>query len=232
MTKNVNPQKGFQMSAVFKLSIYVSLGLMLALVGVGCGSSESSKPANAEDMLKGIVTAQPADTPESLAKKQAQLELNLKAAKEQIASGEFDAAIAGLEEAVGFDPRHREVLLLLVQASRQRSKELTQEDPWKSYRLIVQAGGYLRTFQEAHSDLSPDEKRLLADVLFDEACSHARSKRQDEFRGSLGAAIAAGFTDAARIENDLDIKPFWDVPEMKEMLKQTVDSLKQRGTAF
>ena len=218
------------MSTVLKVYIYLSLGLMLALVCVGCGSTESSKPANPEDMLSGIVTAQPADTPETLAKKKAQLESNLKAAEEQIASGQLDSAIAGLEEAVGFDPKHREVLLLLVQVSRQRSKELSQEDPSKSYRLIVQAGGYLRTLQEAHSDLSPDEKRLLAEVLFDEACSHARSKRQDEFRGSLSAAISAGFADAKRIETDPDIKPFWDVPELKAMLKQTVDSLNTSTT--
>ncbi len=112
-----------------------------------------------------------------------------------------------------------------MQASQQRSTELLTEDAWKSYRLIVQAGGYLRTLQELSPELSADEKRLFAAVLFDEACSHARSKRYDEFRGSLGAALSAGFADADRIKNDPAIKPLWEVDQLKEMLEQAVKSI-------
>ncbi len=195
----------------------------------GCGGSPQvkSNPPSSEDLLAGIVTAQAPDTPESLAEKKLKLQAKLDSAKELMAKGELDPAIANLEEAVAFDPKHREVLMLLVKTSQQRSKEVTKEDPWKSYRLIVQAGGYLRTLREIHPDLSPEEQQLFAGVLFDEACSHAKSKRYDEFRGSLSAALGAGFKDAERLRSDSDIKPLWDVPEMKEVLDQAVASLQK-----
>lgn len=188
---------------------------------LGCGGKPAA-PITSDDLMKGIVTAQPVETAESLAARKVKLESNLSSAKELIAKNELDSAIGLLEEAVGFDPKHREVLYLLVQASRNRSQQLLQEDAWKSYRLIVQAGGYMRTLQELHPDLSPEEKQVMADVLFDEACSHGRSKRYEEFRGSLGAALAAGFADAERIKNDPDIKPLWDVPELRELLTEAV----------
>ncbi len=195
--------------------------LFIACLGCGSGGKPVA-PVSADDLMKGIVTAQPAETPESLAAKKSKLESNLSSAKELIAKDELDTAIGLLEDAVGLDPKNREVLFLLVKASQARSKQLLEEDVWKSYRLIVQAGGYMRTVHELHPELSPEEKKVMADVLFDEACSHGRSKRYEEFRGSLGAALAAGFADPERIKNDADIKPLWEVPELKDLLTEAV----------
>ncbi len=81
------------------------LAIVSLMACAGCGSSTSAPAPNSQDMLKGIVTARPPDTPESLAEKQAKLESNLKLAKDNIAQGKLDEAIALLEEAVGLIPK-------------------------------------------------------------------------------------------------------------------------------
>lgn len=200
------------------------------LILSGCQSERShNQPSEAtssqEDLLKGIVTSLPPDTPETLAAKKAKLESNLTIAREAAAKGDLDQSISLLEESVGLDPQHREVLMLLIKTSQLRSRELRAEDPWRCYRLIVQAGGYIRTFREAHKELSTEERQLLANALFDEACAHARSKRQSEFSSALSAAIEAGFADTDRLESDPDLELFRKVPEMEALIRNATDSI-------
>lgn len=202
---------------------------------VGCGSSqpqpnETVKPAGGQDdLLAGIVTARPAETPATLEEKRTKLASHLALAQEFAERGELDRAIQLLEEAVRLDAKHRTVLLLLMQYSQARSKAVEAEDQARAYRLMVQSGGYLRMLRDAHRDFSMEERAVIANVLFDEACAHARSKRQEETSGSLAAAIEAGFDDLQRLKSEPDFEEFRKVPAMAKMLAEAEGKLELRA---
>lgn len=204
---------------------------MLALVSVGiigCGSNEAnvSQPSQ-DELMQGIVTSGAPETSESRIANQRKLEENLQQARAATASGELDKAIDLLEASLSLDAKHRDVLLLLVQNSQARSKSVLKDDAWRSYRLIVQAGGYMRILRDTYPELSDTEKQVLTSVLFDEACAHARSKRREEFASSLSAAMASGFNDTERLNSDPDLDEFRQVPEMAALIKSAIDSLKR-----
>lgn len=182
-----------------------------------------------EDYLAGIVTATPPETPETLAKRRAELEAKLKLAQELAGRGEPDQAIQMLEDAVMLDAKHRTVLLLLTQHLRTRSLALEQEDPGRAFGLMRQSGGYLRMLREAHQDFSVEERKLFADVLFDEACAHARANRQEDSSGSLSAAIDAGFDDLARLKTEPDFEQFRSDEKMSSVLKEAERRIEARA---
>lgn len=184
---------------------------------------------NQEDLLQGIVSSTPPDTPESLAAKKIKLEENLALAQDAAAKGEKDRAISLLEESLGLDPQHREVLNLLIETSSLRSKELRTEDPLRCYQLIVQAGGYIKTLQEKYKDLSQNERQTIASVMFEEACAHARSKRQEEFSGALNAAIDAGFADLDRLNSEPDLDAFRKIPAMDALIRNAADKISKQN---
>ncbi|MCI0358294.1 MAG: hypothetical protein L0211_07415 [Planctomycetaceae bacterium] len=187
-----------------------------------------------EDYLAGIVTATPPETPETLAAKRARLEANLKLAQESADGGDLDQAIGLLEDAVMLDPKHRTVLLLLTQYLHQRSLALEEEDPRRAFGLMRQSGGYLRMLRDAHDDFSAEEREQFANVLFDEACAFARANRQEDFSGSLSAAIEAGFDDLARLETEPDLSQFRRDEKMSAILKDAqrrIESHIESGTA-
>ena len=217
--------------------VAVRIGLVvIAVVLAGCNNKppESNATANAagrqEPVLDGIHTAKPAETPESLAEKRAKLESHLKLAQQSVARGELDGAIRLLEEAVLFDAHHRTVLLLLTQCLQTRSKELAAVDPRRAYGLMVQSGGYLRALRRAHHDFSIEEQEIIANVLYDEACAHARSNRQEETTGSLHAAIDAGFDDLERLDSEPDFEQFRQVPAMANLFVEAASRIESRAT--
>jgi hypothetical protein len=189
-------------------SILVHVGWACLLGGLaGCSPAPSTKPATS-------VTIPPLPS----IKPQESLEELLEQATEFENSGDLDAAIQRLERAVLHDYTHREVLLRLTRLMQQHSKELEQRDPAKSYQRMVQSGGYLRVFREAHSDSTDEEKQLAIEVLYNEARAHARSQRLEELSGTLGEAVGAGFTDFDRIARDPDFDPVRDLDGFKQLM--------------
>lgn len=217
---------GIQVSCIFLLVIN------LAAFSTGCrkevNNGASGLANSQEELMKGIVTVQPPDTPESLAEKKNKLESNLKQSIESVKHGNLDQAIKLLEDSMSLDSKHRELLLQLVQVLRSRSRELVAEDPARSYRLMVSAGGYLDMLQAAHKDFSTEEKQLFAGVLFDEACAHARSNRYEEFTGAFNAAMGEGFSDLERLKSEPDLMLFRQVPRLKEIIDKAEAELAKR----
>ena len=217
---------GIRVSCIFLLVIN------LAAFSTGCrkevNNGATGLANSQEDLMKGIVTVQPPDTPESLAVKKTNLEANVKQSIESVKQGNLDQAIKLLEDSMSLDSKHRELLLQLVQVLRSRSRELVAEDPARSYRLMVSAGGYLDMLQAAHKDFSTEEKQLFAGVLFDEACAHARSNRYEEFTGAFNAAMGEGFSDLERLKSEPDLMLFRQVPRLKEIIDKAEAELAKR----
>ena len=206
--------------------------ISLAAFSAGCrkeiNDGASGLANSREELMKGIATVQPPDTPESLAAKKNKLEASLKQAAESVTQGNLDQAIKLLEDSMSLDSKHRELLLQLVQVLRRRSRELVAEDPARSYRLMVSSGGYLDMLQAAHKDFTKEEKELFAGVLFDEACAHARSNRYEEFTGAFNAAMGEGFSDLERLKSEPDLVLFRQVPKLKEIIDKAEDDLAKR----
>lgn len=205
--------------------VVVLLGCNTEKVNDGAGGTVAKQ----EDLLAGIVTSVPPDTPETLALKKGKLENNLALAKEVAAKGDFDQAITLLEDSLVLDPNHREVLALLISTSSARAREMHSEDPGRFYRLIVQAGGYIQTLKDAYKDLTNVEREMIANVSFDEACAHARSKRQTEFTSAFNAAMDAGFADLALLESEPDLEEFRKIPEMDSIIRNAIEAITKRS---
>lgn len=204
---------------------------LFTLLGCNAGKvndGASGRTSNQEDLLQGIVTSQPPDTAETLAAKKTKLEENLALARDFAAKGDNDQAITLLEQSLGLDSKHREALILLIETSSIRSKEIRTEDPLRCYQLIVQAGGYIKTLQETYQDLTAEERETVASVMFEEACAHARSKRQEEFSGAFNAAMEAGFADLNRLNSEPDLEAFRKIPAMDALIRGAVESIAKR----
>jgi hypothetical protein len=173
----------------------------------------------ATDYLTGIATASPADTAESRAEKQVRIEKTLLLVQELTGRGELDEAIRSLEDAVMLDPKHRQVLFLLTQCLHTRSQVLEKTDPRRAFGMARQAAGYLKMLRDAHADFTVDERRLFADVLFDEARAYARANRQEDFSAALSAALDAGFDDVSRLRSEPDFELMRKDPRMAAVLQ-------------
>ena len=199
---------------------------------VGCGtSSEPPTEPTPDELLAGIVTAKTAETPELLARNKEKLAENLRLAREAKDKNELDRAIRLLEDAVMFDSKNRDVLLTLTQYTQIRSKELATEDPASSYRLMSQASAYLQMLRDAHSDFTDAEKKVIATILFDEACAHARSNRHEESSSALSAALAAGFDDVQRLSSDPDFVELRKLPQFASLLDSGIENAKKKTVA-
>lgn len=184
--------------------------LALATILMGCSKAPRGNPA-----LPGSPLAPPTTTTEPTEN----LDELLAKAKNSAEAGELGDAIESLERAVMLDPSHRSVLFQLTQYTLARSKSVAQREPALAYQLMVQSGGYLRMLRAAHKDLTDEEKEFFAQVLFDEACAHGRSNRQEEALGSLRDAIAAGFQDFNRLHSEPDLNNLREVSGFKKLLE-------------
>ena len=145
----------------------------------------------------------------------------LRAEAEALAEQGDDAgAIRALEDALMVDARDRDVLRLIVDRSRRRSRAVRDDDPAQSYRLMVSAGEYLRTLRQYYPEPTDEERALALDVLYDEAAAHARSTRMEEATGALRDLVAAGFRDFDRIRDDPDWDPLRAVPQFPPLFDE------------
>ncbi len=211
--------------------------LVAALLG-GCGKGSQppaiqpgQQPESLDAVLSGIVTAVPPDTPETLEQKRIQLQSHLAQGREAAERGDADRAIELLEEAMMLDAKHRTVLLRLTQVLQTRSKELVEKDPARAFGLMRKSGGYSHVLRASYQDFSAQEREMMANVLFDEACAHARAKRQEEASGSLAEAIEAGFDDLERLKTEPDFDEFRTIPSMAKMLDDASRTIQQRAKA-
>ncbi len=189
----------------FKKSV---VPVICLLVVVGC-SNQSNVPKTKVTVPLFTPTPPPGTVEE-----------RVEQAEEFAKTGDYAKAIDTLEEALLIDAKHRTVLLLLVKYAQIQSLAIAKKEPADGFGLMMKAGAYLRMLRAAHHDLTEEEKQLVAEVLFNEACANARSVRLEETLGSLREAVAAGFKDFHRITEDADWAAMRELPQFQKALKE------------
>ncbi len=189
----------------FKKSVVPVICLLVVL---GC-----SNQSNAPKTKGNVPLYSPTKPPGTV-------EERVEQAEEFAKTGDYAKAIDTLEEALLIDAKHRTVLLLLVKYAQTRSLAIAKNEPADGFRLMMKSGGYLRVLRAAHHDLTDEEKQLVAEVLFNEACENARSVRLEETLGSLREAVAAGFKDLHRVTEDADWAAMRELPQFQQALKE------------
>ncbi|MBI3463447.1 MAG: hypothetical protein HY000_10365 [Planctomycetes bacterium] len=192
----------------------------LVAVVVGCSKSPGSHAASQPTTLAPLP---------ALSRPTGNIDEMIDQAKEAADKGDYDQAIETLENAVMLDATHRTVLLLLTHFASTRSKAIGDRDPDKAHGLILKSGGYLRMLRGAHKDFTDEEKRVFAQVFYDEACAHARLSLRDETLASLREARAAGFDELDRLRTDASFVTLLDLPSFQKLLEEWAASAQNPG---
>ena len=216
---------------------------LLLLIGVGCQGRSSpaqpgsridpSQPAaahvNQEELLAGIQTHHPPDTPESLRRKKVEVEQKIQAAREAIAAEDWGSAVTALDRALYLDYKNHTAKLLIVKALHARSLAAEAADPPDQHGAgmdIRNAGVYLTHLLNENDEFTKEERQLFAQVYFDEARVYGRTiHRQDEFSTALKNAIDAGYSDVERLKTEPDFEQFRAHPDTARLLESTIESL-------
>ena len=152
-------------------------------------------------------------------------DVKILAEAEKIAqTGNFEAALDRAEDALKIEPENREALFLASAMAQARAGEL---DRPQNNALFLRSAQAIRKLRDAYKDLQPHEKRLLADALYNEACTHAVGNEPEKALRSLTEADAAGFAQIGLLDADDELKPIRALPKYRELR----DRVAERATA-
>ena len=131
------------------------------------------------------------------------------------------------------DPKHRGGLLL--QAAILQDKAQAAKAPYQALErneLFLKAGALARRLRDAHADLNPREKTLVATCFYNEGCAHALSNNTDKAIASLNEAVDAGFEQLQLFDTDADLTSLRDKSEFRDVQKRAITLNKTRSRAW
>ncbi len=201
------------------------------LISIGCNRADPASEAAADQaridaMFEGIGGREAPDTPESLRRKQEQIEEKLEKAEEATQAEDLDQAIQLLGESLYLDSKHRTAKLRMIETLHQRSLALEPTDVEQAGMDIRLAGVYLSHLRNENQVFSEDELRLFAQVYFDEARVYGRTQhRATEFMEAFGNAMEMGFADLERLKTEPDFAQFRANPRTAKLIDDAVASL-------
>ncbi len=213
--------------------IWWSVVVCCGLAPAGCspvGDSPAVEPADTgvfhDPNAPALKTGVAADKKEPLTKAQ-QVDENFRAAIEAIRAKDNKLAEEKLDEVLAGEPDHRDALVILGELTQQRALGLQRpannEFYHKSARLF-------RTLAKVHGDLTRDEQRNMAMVLYNEACTFALEKKPEDAVQALRDALDAGFDQLELLVQDKELESL----RARDDFKKVVDSAlaKERNEAL
>jgi thiol-disulfide isomerase/thioredoxin len=139
---------------------------------------------------------------------------------------ELTAATAMFELANKLDPKNRQALFFLTLAKQIRAGQLKEgKDQADLFRSSAESARKLREL--AGKDAKPLEKGIIAQSLYNEACSLAKEGHADKAMASLVESVDAGFVDAKTMAGDDDLKPLRTRPEFSSLVDKVKESAKK-----
>ncbi|HLN33448.1 MAG TPA: TlpA disulfide reductase family protein [Gemmataceae bacterium] len=180
--------------------------LVVATLLIGCGREEKTQVSS-----KPSATAKSTEASgESVADLLAQAKL-----AEQ--GRNFVDAAQSLEKAIKIDPKNREALFLLCSVCEGQGNMVAQGSDTKSASVwLLKAANYGKQLRTAYPQLNDQEKTLLSEVLYNEACAEAVAGHSDQALAALKDAFASGFSQVDKLTTDADLKSLQDLPAFKQ----------------
>jgi thiol-disulfide isomerase/thioredoxin len=156
--------------------------------------------------------------PEQPAKEKPTPQQLLLKARDELRRQEYAAAIQSVEELLKENPKHREGLAFLAQTTRVYGKRVAQGSDQET-DLVLKSAKCAKQLRAAYPDLNGSEKRLLADVLYDEACIEARTGNSDKALAALDGSVNSGFKNVTNIGRDTDLDSLRKLPRFQQLVK-------------
>jgi thiol-disulfide isomerase/thioredoxin len=177
-----------------------------------------------------LISASPAPRSEPTA---ADADATFKQAELALKNRDLDGALKKVEEALVADRKHRGALLLLVailQDQGQLAGSLQQVR--QRNESFLKSATVARRLREAHPNLNPGEKAMLATALYNEACALTLANDTDKAIRSLNEALDAGFQNTKLLETDPDLASIRGKSSFRDLQKRTEHLNKARLRAW
>lgn len=205
-------------------SLRLLAGLMLVLASA-CQSQAVPPPPNPADDPPPARAhkADKADKPETAEDFIAQA---MKAAQTQ----DLDEAARQLDKALKVDPKHRQGLLLRAMVDQLRGGQLVATDRKGSLSLFLRSAAALRALRDAYKDLEPQERAMLGQALYNEACALALQDQPQKALASLAEACEAGLGDLELLDTDDDLASVRKLPGFAKFRKDVQEKSKARAS--
>jgi thiol-disulfide isomerase/thioredoxin len=95
----------------------------------------------------------------------------------------------------------------------------------------LKAAEHLKKLRAAHPKLNDNEKRLLAPVLYDEACVEALNGKVDKAVAALTDAVDSGYSDMEHVKKDSDFDGIRKDPKFAAAMKELTAKMEQNQAA-
>ncbi len=131
--------------------------------------------------------------------------------------GDRKKAVTLLDQALAVEPDNHDALWLLAGITRQQAME---EKRPKSSPLFLKYAELMRKLRATSKPMSPPERKLLEEALYNEACTYAVEGKKEQAMKSLTEAVNAGFDQSETIATDLELDSLRRLPEFQKLKKK------------
>jgi thiol-disulfide isomerase/thioredoxin len=132
---------------------------------------------------------------------------------------DYARATAALEQVLKIEPKQRDALLMIAQATQNHAMLVSQRgDRQAAHDWYVKSAGYMKELRAAYPQFNAREASVMPGVLFHEARAEALAGHSDKALAARVAAINSGFDDAEEINKEADLKSLRDLPAYKKIL--------------
>jgi thiol-disulfide isomerase/thioredoxin len=180
--------------------------------GTAVGNGPSASPTTPA----GTSEPTPPDTPDGLVEQ----------AGKRVQSGDLAGAIRLLEQAIEARPDHRKALLELAVLNQERANEL--ERP-QSSPFYLRSASFIRKLRDVYKDLTPNERAVIPDLLYNEACTYAIQDQPAQALDSLADAIDAGLSRPDLLTEDDELDSVRDSPRFAELFQKVEQNARARA---
>lgn len=132
------------------------------------------------------------------------------------------SATASFELAAKLDPKDRQAFFFLTLAQQLRAGQMKEGPEQKA--LFLSSAESARKLRGVATDPTQNEKGIIAQALYNEACAHAKAKATDKAMASLTEAVDAGFPDEKTMAQDDDLAALRSRPEFAKLLARAKES--------
>lgn len=144
-------------------------------------------------------------------------------------SGNIDAAVAALKEAVQLEPKNRRAVLgLSVVLQSLGIQRMQKGDSEQGYGTFIESARLMRALR-AEGPLGAQERTFYANALYNEACALAMGGDPTKALESLRESLQEGFKDLSQINQDTDLAEVRKLPGFQALMEEHAAKASEAG---